>query len=323
MPLAWWTWPLGIVAMDFATYWVHRYHHALNLTWAIHSVHHSSEHLTLTTGARSSLAEPAVNLVTGAYLILIAPALLGLPLAAAGFGYLVKDCWGFAVHTRNVATLGPLERVLATPSHHRVHHARNPIYAGKNFGFVLIVWDKLFGTFQPELASEPPVFGIDDPPASFNPIVVSFQPLATLLRATPRWRDKLRLAYAPVRPIVPRARPAMPAQPRGMIAIGLAHLAYLALAVAQLTMTLADHATVANLGYLAMIVLGTACLGAFFDADRRWLALELVRAAATAAVLATGAWFGRPFDPVAAALVVATAAMLGIAAHRSYRVARG
>ena len=323
MPLAWWTWPLGVIVMDFATYWVHRYHHALNLTWAIHSVHHSSEQLTLTTGARSSVAEPVVNAATGAYLILIAPALVGLPLAAAGFGYLVKDCWGFAVHTRNVGKLGPLERVLATPSHHRVHHARNAPYAGKNFGFVLIIWDKLLGTFQPELAAVPPRYGIADGPASFNPVVVSFHQLAALwrdARATPRWRDKLRLAYMPAgwRPAAAAAIPraATPPRPRGLIAIGLVHVAYLALAVAQLTATIADHGAAANLAYLAMVILGTACLGAFFDGDRRWLRLELARAAATAAVLATGAWFGRPLDPVAGALAAVTCAMLGVAAYR-------
>ena len=323
MPVRWWTWPLGIVAMDFATYWVHRYHHALNLTWAIHSVHHSSDELTLPTGARSSIAEPVVNIASGAYLILIAPALVGLPLAAAGFGYLVKDCWGFAVHTRNVGKLGPLERVLATPSHHRVHHARNPIYAGKNFGFVLIVWDKLFGTFQPELDAVPPVYGLDDAPASFNPIAVSFHALAQLwrdARATPRWRDKLRVAYMPAGwrpPSAPaRRRADKPAAPRHLVAIGLVHVAYLAVAVAQLTMTIGDHTAAANLGYLAMVMLGTACLGAFFDGDRRRLALELVRAVATAAVLATGAWFGRPVDGVTAGLAAATAVMLVLAYRR-------
>ena len=121
MPLAWWTWPLGIVVMDFTTYWVHRYHHALNLTWAIHSVHHSSVELNLTTSIRSSWVQRLVD--DFFYLPLAAIGfdplvVLGLPLAAAGFGYLIKDCWGFAVHTRNVDKLGPLELVLAAPSHH-------------------------------------------------------------------------------------------------------------------------------------------------------------------------------------------------------------
>ena len=166
IPMGWWVWPLGIVAMDFASYWMHRYHHALNITWGIHSVHHSSEEFTITTGARASVAEPFVNVISGAYLILVLPALTGLPVAAAGLGWLVKDIWGFAVHTRNVDKLGPLEWFLATPSHHRVHHGTNAIYDGKNFGFITILWDRVFVTFQPELADEPPIYGTHRPPMS-------------------------------------------------------------------------------------------------------------------------------------------------------------
>ena len=112
----------------------------------------------MTTGARSSMAEPLVNVISGAYLILVVPALFGLPLAAAALGWLVKDLWGFAVHTRNIDKLGPLEWILATPSHHRVHHAINPIYRDKNFGFVTIVWDRLFGTYATE--EEPVRYGL-------------------------------------------------------------------------------------------------------------------------------------------------------------------
>jgi alkylglycerol monooxygenase len=310
---AWWVWPLGIVVMDFAAYWMHRYHHALNLTWAIHSVHHSSDEYTITTGGRSSLAEPVVNVVSGAYLILVLPALTGLPLAAAALGWLVKDTWGFAVHTRNVRRLGVLEAVMATPSHHRVHHAIDPIYANRNYGFVFIVWDKLFGTFQPELDEVPPTFGTHRPPMSFHPIAVAFHELRLLWGdavATRRWRDKLRLWFMPAgwRPRDLDARPAVhvryePPAPRALYAVGGLQLAYLLVALFHLGTAIGTHGVAADLAYLGFVILGTAVSGEYFEQTRRYLATEALRAAAVfVMVAATGRWFGRPLDELAVVL---------------------
>jgi sterol desaturase/sphingolipid hydroxylase (fatty acid hydroxylase superfamily) len=299
---AWWIWPLGIVVMDFAAYWMHRYHHALNVTWGVHSVHHSSEQLTVTTGARSSMAEPFVNLLSGAYLILVAPALIGLPAAAAGVGWLVKDTWGFAVHTRNVGRLGPLEYVLATPSHHRVHHATNGEYTGKNYGFVFIVWDKLFGTFTPERADIVATYGTARPPRSYQPVAVAFHELACLWRdaaRTRRWRDKLRLWFMPAgwRPadLAPEPLPApFPAAPRALYAIGTVHLVFLLGCIAHLAATLHDHTIGENLGYLAFIIAGTAAAGAYFDRSKHYLWFELARVLLIAASLVLAhSWFGR------------------------------
>lgn len=313
LPDAWWIWPLGIVVMDLAAYWMHRYHHALNLTWGIHSVHHSSDEYTMTTGGRSSVAEPAVNVLSGAYLILVAPALLGVPLAAAGVGWLVKDCWGFAVHTRNVGKLGPLEWILATPSHHRVHHAIDDVYRGKNYGFVLIVWDKLFGTFQPELAAVPPTYGTTRPPLSFHPLAVAFHELRLIWRdaaATRRWRDKLRIWYMPAgwRPADAPARVDRhvryePPAPRGMYVVVGLQLAYLVTAILHIAVTVSAHGAAANVAYLGFLVLGTAVSGEYFEQTRRYLAAECLRAAVVAVmVAATGRWFGRPLDPLVAVL---------------------
>jgi sterol desaturase/sphingolipid hydroxylase (fatty acid hydroxylase superfamily) len=321
LPAAWWIWPLGIVVMDLASYWMHRYHHALNITWGIHSVHHSSDEYTMTTGARSSVAEPLVNVISGAYLILVVPALLGLPVVAAGVGWLVKDIWGFAVHTRNVDKLGPLEWILATPSHHRVHHAINPIYDHKNYGFVMIIWDKLFGTFQPELADEPPIFGTHRPPLSFHPIAVAFHELRLVWRdaaATRRWRDKLRIWFMPAgwRPAdVPEhavhfVRYDSP-PPRGLYVVGGLQLVYLVTASFHLSSTIGDCTVGENLAYLGFLIVATAVSGDYFERVRRYSAIETARALGVAAMVAlTGTWFGRPLDEVSTALVALAGANL-------------
>jgi sterol desaturase/sphingolipid hydroxylase (fatty acid hydroxylase superfamily) len=318
---AWWIWPLGIVVMDFAAYWMHRYHHALNLTWGVHSVHHSSEHLTIATGGRSSMAEPVVNLVSGAYLILIAPALLGLPAAAAGLGWLVKDTWGFAVHTRNVDTLGPLEYLLATPSHHRVHHATNDVYLGKNFGFVFILWDKLFGTFQPERRDIAAIYGTVRPPRTYQPVAVAFHELACVWRdavSATRWRDKLRIWFMPAgwRPdgaaSVPATLPrSMPAVPARLYLVGGLELGFVFGCIAHLTFSVGMHGRVNDLGYLGFIVLGSAIVGAFFDGSRRYAHLACARALVILLSVVLGTWFGRPLDLGVWGLVALAIACLG------------
>ncbi|MCC6461068.1 MAG: sterol desaturase family protein, partial [Saprospiraceae bacterium] len=141
-----WYWFWLVLAMDFLFYWLHRVDHHCRLFWAVHVTHHSSEHFNLTIGFRSSVFQPLYRFV------------YFLPLAFAGFKamdivfvFAVTQIWGILVHTEQVGKLGWLERVLVTPSHHRVHHASNALYLDRNLGMLFIVWDKLFGTFQEEL----------------------------------------------------------------------------------------------------------------------------------------------------------------------------
>jgi hypothetical protein len=289
----------------------------------------------MTTGARSSVAEPLVNVISGAYLILVVPALIGMPVVAAGVGWLVKDIWGFAVHTRNIDKLGPLEWILATPSHHRVHHAINPIYDNKNYGFVMIIWDKLFGTFQPELRDVPPIFGTHRPPLSFHPIAVAFHELRVVWRdaaATRRWRDKLRIWFMPAgwRPADVPAHPAHFVRydsppPRALYVVGGLQLVYLATASFQLSSTIGDHRVGENLAYLGFLIVATAVSGDYFERIRRYTALETARALGVAAMVAiTGTWFGRPLDAVSTLLVVlAGANLLAAWAMRLPRLAYG
>jgi sterol desaturase/sphingolipid hydroxylase (fatty acid hydroxylase superfamily) len=320
LPMAWWIWPVAILAVDLASYAMHRYHHLLNLTWGVHSVHHSSEEFTITTGARSSIAEPLVNVISGAYVILAVPALLGIPVEAAVVAWFVKVGWGVAVHTRCIDKLGPLEWVLATPSHHRVHHAINPIYRDKNFGFVTILWDKLFGTFQPELASEPPVFGTSNPPRSYHPLVAGFHELATVWRAaasTRRWRDKLRIWFMPAgwRPADVAADRAPSATfsppPAGLYAIGGLQLAAFVVGSTQLTASVLDHGIAANVTYLGFLFASSLITGAYFEHSPSYPWLEGARAMVCATIVAsTGTWFGRPIDGMSMIMLGLVAANL-------------
>ena len=143
---------------DLAFYTLHYVDHHSRLFWAVHVTHHSSEHFNLTTGFRSSVFQPLYRFV---YFI---------PLALVGFNpadiiimYSLTQIYGIIVHTEYVSKLGWLEYIFVTPSHHRVHHASNVQYLDKNMGMCLIIWDRIFGTFQEELETVPPVYGLTKP----------------------------------------------------------------------------------------------------------------------------------------------------------------
>lgn len=147
-------WTLLFLGQDFFFYLLHLVDHYCRLFWAVHVTHHSSEKFNFTVAIRSSVFQPLYRFV---YFI---------PLALAGFEaldivfmYAVAQTYGFFVHTEKIKKLwAPIEYFLVTPSHHRVHHAKNPRYLDKNMGMVLIIWDRIFGTFEPE--SEKPQYGL-------------------------------------------------------------------------------------------------------------------------------------------------------------------
>ena len=185
------TWIAVFVLDDIAYYWMHRYSHVVNLLWAGHVVHHSSEEFNLTVALRQSSLHGLMSWVF--YMPL---ALLGVPVTTWLVCHAVNLVYQFWIHTREISTLGPLEWVLNTPSHHRVHHGINPEYQDKNFAGTFIVWDRLFGTFEPERA--PVVYGITKPLASWNPIranVHQFGEIWANLRASRTMGDRLRSVF--------------------------------------------------------------------------------------------------------------------------------
>jgi len=193
-----WTYLFAILVLDFTYYWWHRLSHEVNVLWAAHVVHHQSEDYNLAVALRQAwLTGPTILPFE------LPLALLGVPVVPYAVGKAVVTLYQFWIHTELIGRMGPLERVLNTPSHHRVHHGIDPEYLDKNYGGIVIVWDRLFGTFKPE--AEHPTYGITKPLRSFNPVWANVHVLAemaALARATPRWRDKLRVLLAP-----PRWRP--------------------------------------------------------------------------------------------------------------------
>lgn len=142
-------WFMLVILEDFLYYWLHRFDHEIRFFWAIHVTHHSSQKLNFTVGFRSSVFQPLYR-----FIYFIPLALLGGKPLDIAFVYSATQIWGIFVHTELVKKMGWLEYFMVTPSHHRVHHGSNPKYLDKNMGMFLIIWDKLFGSFQPELPAD-------------------------------------------------------------------------------------------------------------------------------------------------------------------------
>lgn len=156
-------WLLGVVGYDFLYYWWHRKSHEWNGLWAVHVVHHQSDDFNLAVALRQDWFGPITSSVFGLPL-----ALLGVPPLVYVTSISISLLYQFWIHTELIGKLGAFERVFNTPSHHRVHHGTNPQYLDKNYGGILIVWDRLFGTFEVE--DEPPAYGVTTQFRSFDAI---------------------------------------------------------------------------------------------------------------------------------------------------------
>ncbi len=165
----WWAVPAVLLAVEFAYYWYHRASHLVRVFWASHLVHHSVQRLNLSSAARLGWTSG----LTGAPLVFAPLVLLGIPPAAVVVALGVNLLYQFWLHTELVPKLGPLEWVLNTPSHHRVHHASNQAYLDRNFGAILIVFDRLFGTFAQERDHEACRYGLTEPLVSHNPLRIA------------------------------------------------------------------------------------------------------------------------------------------------------
>ncbi len=190
------TYLIAFIALDFAGYWIHRIAHEYNIFWNNHIIHHSSEDFNLACALRQSISS-IIKIFT---IFLLPAAILGVPgqvIAIVAPLHLFAQFW---YHTRHIGKMGFLENIIVTPSHHRVHHAINKEYMDKNYGQIFIIWDKLFGTYQEELADVPAVYGITRPVRTWNPIKINFMHLWLLIKDAwhaQHWKDKLRIWFMP------------------------------------------------------------------------------------------------------------------------------
>tara|TARA_Y100000591_G_scaffold15758_1_gene11897 strand:- start:5685 stop:6947 length:1263 start_codon:yes stop_codon:yes gene_type:complete len=187
---------LAFLVQDFSGYWMHRLNHRVNIFWNRHVIHHSSEEFNLAAGLRQSISET----FHFSALLMIPAALLGVPseiFAVLAPLHLFMQFW---YHTRLIKKMGWLEKIIVTPSHHRVHHAINPEYIDKNYGQILIIWDKLFGSFQKELDHVKPVYGTLRPAKTWNPILINFKHIWQLFKDAYHTKgiwDKVRIWFMP------------------------------------------------------------------------------------------------------------------------------
>jgi len=318
-------WVTALLLYDFCYYWLHRMGHEVNILWAAHVVHHQSEDYNLSTALRQT----GSGVLLG-WIFYLPMAILGYPLEVFVVVALIDLLYQFWVHTELVGRLGWFDRVFCSPSNHRAHHAVNDRYLDHNYGGVLIVWDRLFGTFIEEDDNDPPVYGTRSPLRSWNPLWANAEVYwATFKDAwhARRWSDKLRVWIKP-----PGWRPAdvverfpkpdfdiareryLPVLSRGLTVYSLVQFALL-LAMAVQFLGLAKQLGLLELaGYAVFLVLSLTALGALTEGRRVGVLMELARLLMTAAiVLATGGWFGLPaLGGAVVAAWVATAALSAI-----------
>lgn len=189
-----WVWIGALLLYDFCYYWLHRCGHEVGILWAAHVVHHQSERYNLSTALRQT----GSGVLLG-WIFYLPLALLGVPVEIFAVVAVIDLLYQYWIHTELVPKLGWFDRVFASPSNHRVHHAVNDRYLDKNYGGIFILWDRLFGTFAEERDDEPVVFGTRAPLRSWNPLwanVEVYWALAKDAWHARRWRDKLRVWFA-------------------------------------------------------------------------------------------------------------------------------
>jgi len=187
------TWLVAAIVVDFLFYWFHRFAHETNIGWAGHQVHHGSEDYNFTTSLRQSALLKMYTILF--YLPL---GLLGVPLPATVAHMQLNIIYQMWIHTELVTTLGPLEWILNTASHHRVHHGSQPWCLDKNYGGVLIIWDRIFGTFQPEIKEKPLVYGLVDQPQSMNTLYLEtfyYKLVWDKLKAQKSWSNRFKAVF--------------------------------------------------------------------------------------------------------------------------------
>lgn len=299
-----WVWISGLLLYDLLYYWLHRLGHEVNVLWAAHVVHHQSESYNLTTALRQTGSGFLLGWI--AYLPM---ALLGYPTEVFAIVALIDLLYQFWVHTEMIGRLGRFDRVFCSPSNHRAHHAVNDRYLDRNYGGILIIWDRLFGSFVEENDDEPPVYGTRAPLQGWNPLWANVEVYGAMLKDAwhaRSWLDKLRVWIKP-----PGWRPAdvamrfpkpvfdidharyNPPMSRALKIYCIAQFALLLLMGVNFLDVAPKMAWLPAAGYAAYLVGSLLALGYLLEGRRIGVWLELLRTAGTAVLVAlSGRWFG-------------------------------
>ncbi|MEO5591441.1 MAG: sterol desaturase family protein [Chitinophagaceae bacterium] len=303
-----WVYLVAFIALDFAGYWTHRVQHTVNFFWNGHIIHHSSEEFNLACALRQS-----ISAITKLFIIFLLPAaLLGVPAKVIGIVAPLHLFAQFWYHTQHINKMGWLEKIIVTPSHHRVHHAINKEYLDKNYGQIFIFWDKFFGSYQEELPNVKPVYGITRPVRTWNPIKINFVHVWLLMKDAwyaQSWKDKLRIWFMPTgwRPAdVITTNPlykiddvynfdkyAATSAATGFVAWTWAQMIFLLLFVSYLFGNIATIGSPAMFVYGGFIFLFVYALSELMDGNRFAIAWEIAKALLGIGILYnTGDWFG-------------------------------
>lgn len=296
-------WIVAFFMYDFFYYWAHRCGHEINLMWASHVVHHSSEDFNLSTALRQSWTNQVF------YWIFYLPmAMVGIPVEVFVVTALASAVYQFWVHTRLIDRLGWMERIFVTPSNHRVHHGRNAYCIDRNYGGTLIIWDRLFKTYAAERRDEPVVFGTLVPIRSWSPVwanVKNYLGIAQQAMRLSGWRQRLQLVFAP-----PGSVPLPGTSPEPLDGVAFetpttrlqklyAVFAVVGLLVGVLDLLLASPALAMplRLGLTLAAALATVPLAWVFEGRKGAVPLEAARCIAMLGPLAAGLWY-HPVSPL-------------------------
>jgi sterol desaturase/sphingolipid hydroxylase (fatty acid hydroxylase superfamily) len=314
---SWVPWAIAFVGVDLLYYWWHRLSHEVAFMWAIHVVHHQSEDYNLAVALRQAWFSSATS-----WFFYVPLAFVGVPPLVFAAMVAFSTLYQFWIHTRTIGTLGPLEIVLNTASHHRVHHGRNPKYIDRNYAASLIVWDRIFGTFQEE--EEEPYYGVIAPYASWNPLWANVDFWAHLVRkarALPRLADKIRVFFKGPGWYPPGQEPDLhtdvtneppvrhvTVQSRGLSAYILAQYVPALAMTVVLMMREAEASSIGTIALAAIVLVTTLGWGAFFERKVWALPLELVRLVSSSVLATAGIWSG----VISAPLFVAALVWVGV-----------
>lgn len=317
-------WVMALVLYDFCYYWQHRLGHEVNLLWAAHQVHHSSEDYNLSTALRQTSTGFLLS-----WIFYVPMALLEIPVLVFVIVGLIDLLYQFWVHTEVVRKLGWFDRVFISPSNHRVHHGQNPYCIDKNYGGIWIIWDRLFGTYAEERDDEPVVYGVLKPLQSWNPITANLQgyvSIANNVRSTPGLSNKLMRIFGP-----PGWQPAgVPAYPEYDAATftryetpfsfwqgvyGVVGFAVVAAFVIHFLMVAPELVPWQSAAYALLMVVSMLGLSAVFSGAPWAVVFEAARGALAFGALAGGLWFTPVSSLVQVIALLALLASLAILWH--------